>query len=108
MSKRINASDAKQLQDQGWTYLDVRTEGEFEAGHPQGAVNISFARPDFIEQVKARFQPDAKLVIGCQMGGRSMRATAALEQLGYQQLADNTGGFEGWAQAKLPFAKGKA
>jgi rhodanese-related sulfurtransferase len=106
--KRVNAKDAKQLQDEGWTYVDVRTEKEFEGGHPTGSVNINFNAPNFLDQMKARFKPDTKLVIGCQMGGRSARATAALEANGYTALADNTQGFGGWAQAQLPVAKGNA
>ena len=103
--KRINATDAKQLQDDGWTYVDVRTENEFAAGHPKGAVNIPFNAPNFLDLVKAKFQPDAKLVVGCQVGGRSMRASALLEQQGYQNLADNAGGYEDWSRQKLPSEK---
>jgi rhodanese-related sulfurtransferase len=105
--KRVNASDARKLQDEGWTYVDVRTENEFEGGHPTGAVNVNFSAPNFLELIKARFTPETKLVIGCQMGGRSARASAALEAHGYTQLADNTQGFGGWAEAKLPVSKGK-
>ena len=32
--------------DPGAVYIDVRTEHEFAAGHPQGAVNIPVAFPD--------------------------------------------------------------
>lgn len=106
MSKRVNATDAKQLQDDGWTYVDVRSEPEFVAGHPAGAVNVPFNAPNFVELFKAKFKPDAKLIIGCQVGGRSMRAAALLEQQGYTQLADNGGGFEEWAAKKLPSEKG--
>src|SRR5262249_27311884 len=35
--KRISAKDAKELMDEGWTYVDVRSEPEFERGHPAGA-----------------------------------------------------------------------
>jgi rhodanese-related sulfurtransferase len=106
--KRVTAKDAKQLQDEGWTYVDVRTEGEFEGGHPTGSININCSAPNFLDVIKQRFKPDAKLIIGCQMGGRSARAGAALEAQGYTSLADNTQGFGGWTQEKLPVAKGKS
>jgi rhodanese-related sulfurtransferase len=106
--KRVTAKDAKQLQDEGWTYVDVRTEAEFEGGHPPGSVNINFAASNFLDVFKQRFTPDSKLIIGCQMGGRSARAGAALEAHGYTSLADNTQGFGGWTQSNLPIAKGKS
>ena len=105
--KRVNAADAKKLQDEGWTYVDVRSPPEFAAGHPVQAVNIPFNAPNFPELFAKAF-PDkaAKLIIGCQMGGRSLRATALLEQAGYTQLADHTTGYDGWSTAKLPAVKG--
>ncbi|MBK7865431.1 MAG: rhodanese-like domain-containing protein [Archangiaceae bacterium] len=107
--KRVNAADSKQLQDQGWQYLDVRTEKEFEAGHPAGAVNVPFNAPNFLEQVAAKFTDKAaKLIVGCQVGGRSMRASALLEQQGYTNLVDNGGGYEEWSAKKLPSAMGKS
>jgi rhodanese-related sulfurtransferase len=106
--KRVNATDSKKLQDEGWQYIDVRTDKEFEAGHPVGAVNIPFNAPNFLDLVKAKFQPDAKLIVGCQVGGRSMRASAALESQGYTNIVDNVGGYQEWAAQKLPSATGKA
>lgn len=105
--KRINAADAKKLVDEGWSYVDVRTTAEFAAGHPEGAINIPFNAPDFPEQFTRRF-PDkaAKVIVGCQVGGRSMRASAQMEGQGYTQLVDNSAGFDGWSAAKLPTAKG--
>jgi rhodanese-related sulfurtransferase len=32
--------------DASVVYIDVRTEGEFARGHPEGAVNIPVAFPD--------------------------------------------------------------
>jgi rhodanese-related sulfurtransferase len=104
--KRITAADAKKLQDEGWTYVDVRTEGEFAAGHPTGSINIPMNNPNFLSVLQSKFKPDSRLIIGCQVGGRSMRATAFLEQNGFTQLVDNAGGFDGWLAAKLPSAKG--
>ena len=58
----------------GWTYVDVRTEEEFRAGHVAGAFNVPFAvrdaagrmapNPDFASVVKKLFPSDARLVLG--------------------------------------------
>lgn len=40
---RISPQEASQKLAEGWTYVDVRTVEEFEAGHPPGAVNVPIA-----------------------------------------------------------------
>jgi rhodanese-related sulfurtransferase len=125
--KRISARDAKGLMDQGWTYLDVRSQPEFDRGHPAGAVNIPLMHaapggmtpnPDFMRVVEAVFAKDAKLVVGCQSGGRSLRAAQLIEAAGYPQVVDQSGGFggardpvgrvvsPGWASENLPVETG--
>ncbi|KAM0929756.1 hypothetical protein ACQ4PT_001379 [Festuca glaucescens] len=65
---------AYELQLAGHRYLDVRTDGEFGAGHPAGAVNISYMystgsgmskNSHFVEQVSAIFGRDAEIIIVC-------------------------------------------
>ena len=125
--KRISPKDAKALLDQGWTYLDVRCEGEFEEAHPAGAINIPLLHegaagrspnPDFIRVVEAVLSKDAKIVVGCLSGGRSLRAAQMLEAAGYQSVVDQRCGFggardptgrvteAGWVAEKLPVETG--
>ncbi len=126
--KRISPKEAKELLDQGWTYLDVRSEPEFEAGHPAGALNIPLLNagvggmtpnPDFMKVVEKVLARDAKVVVGCQSGGRSLRAAQLLESVGYQSIVDQRAGYggardqfgrivePGWAAEKLPVETGK-
>jgi rhodanese-related sulfurtransferase len=105
-------------------YLDVRTEGEFAAGHPNGAINIPVVfmkgagkmevNPDFLEVAEKVIARDKKLVVGCMVGGRSQRACEMLEDAGYKDLTNVVGGFggqrdssgqvvvPGWKDAGLP------
>ena len=74
------------------------------------------ANGDFQKVVSLNFPRDAKLVVGCKSGGRSMQAVGVLAGLGYENLADVRGGFggerdgmgritaAGWAEAGLPVA----
>ena len=110
-------------------YLDVRTEAEFERGHPAGAINVPVvflvpggpARPNeaFLEQVARVAKPDAEILVGCQVGGRSQRACEILAAAGYSNLSNIQGGFGGgrdasgnvvvgWAAAGLPVTTGKS
>ncbi len=107
---RISPEEAlERIEREGFVYVDVRSVPEFEAGHPKGAYNVPLnhagprgmtPNPDFLAVVTAAFPKDAKLVVGCKMGGRSAKAAAALEQAGYTNVLDQTAGFEG---ARDPF-----
>jgi rhodanese-related sulfurtransferase len=90
--------------DPEWTYVDVRTVEEFEAGHVPGAYNVPLLlrsahglepNPDFAAAVARHFGPERKLVLGCKAGGRSQRACELLERSGYAHLVNMAGGFHG-------------
>src|SRR6185295_9135998 len=102
--KRVAPEEARDLMDQGYTYLDVRSIPEFEAGHPTGAYNVPLMHmgpggmapnPDFLSVVQKRFPTETPLVIGCKAGGRSARAAAVLEGAGYTNLVDQRAGYDG-------------
>ena len=119
--KHITVQQAHQEQGTGAKYLDVRSIPEFEQGHPQGAFNVPLMHadpqtrqmrpnPEFLDVVRANFPTDTKLVIGCQMGGRSAKAAEMLANAGYHDVANVLGGYGGapqfghvgWTQAGLP------
>ena len=90
----------------GWTYLDVRSRGEFAAGHVAGAINIPLLdrnpsgpglapNPNFLEDVRGAFAADAKLITGCRRGGRTMRAAQILVGAGFTDVVDMRGGIDG-------------
>lgn len=102
----VDPTKGKELVEEGWIYLDVRTVEEFGAGHPPGAFNIPFAvvdpdlgrmvaNPEFSAVVKKAFEPDAQLVVSCAAGGRSMHACELLTGEGYSNLVNMHGGFSG-------------
>lgn len=104
--QHIMPDEAQQLLSAaGYTYIDVRSIPEFTAGHPGPAVNIPFLHmagagqmtpnPDFLAVVQANFPTDAKLIIGCQSGMRSVRAAELLNQNGYAAVINMRCGFGG-------------
>ena len=90
---------------QGYIYIDVRSEAEFAAGHPEGARNVPLfhkdewgrmtPNPDFMRVVEALYPKDAPLLLGCAMGGRSARACGAMATAGWTDLSNVHGGFAG-------------
>jgi rhodanese-related sulfurtransferase len=101
-----SVTDAREQQQQGATLVDVRSTGEYNAGHAAGAVNVPLMEPDedtgqmapnpdFVRVMQANFPPDAPLLLACQGGGRSARAARMLETFGYSNLTNVLGGFLG-------------
>jgi len=105
--KEVSPKEAYELMqnDKDYIYLDVRSVPEFDAGHPEGAINIPIMHfdpragmspnQDFTAVVEANLPRDAKIVIGCKTGGRSARACEILSQIGYTDVANVRGGFVG-------------
>ena len=128
--KEVSPQEAHDLMqtDSDYIYLDVRSVPEFEAGHPEGALNIPIMHftpgigmspnEDFQAVVESALPKDAKLVIGCKTGMRSARACEALSQMGYSDVANVRGGFvgmmdnfgrlvePGWSMLNLPASTG--
>jgi rhodanese-related sulfurtransferase len=109
--KRISPQEASEKLAEGWTYVDVRTREEFAAGHPSGAVNVPLAHaeggrmspnPDFLPVMRAAFPKDAKIVVGCKSGGRSVRAAQALMADGFTNVLEQRAGWDG---ARSPFGE---
>jgi len=123
--RHVSVSEAHELQQQGSIYVDVRSTREFADGHPSGARNVPLLEPDedtgqmmpnpdFMLVMQANFAPDTRLLLGCQMGGRSMRAARMLDAFGFADVANVRGGYvgahdptgriieAGWAESGLP------
>jgi rhodanese-related sulfurtransferase len=117
MVKRVSPQEAKDMIDhEGYVYVDVRSIPEFDAGHPTDSYNVPLnhmgptgmaVNADFMAVMEKSFPKDAKLVLGCQGGGRSLRAAGMLEQAGWSNVVDQRAGFmghgePGWRPAGLP------
>jgi rhodanese-related sulfurtransferase len=124
--KSVTPEEARALLAQGAVYVDVRSEIEFQQGHPPGALNLPIAHlgpggmtanPDFLGVAQRAFGRGEKLVVGCKAGGRSRRAAEMLVQAGYTDISDMAAGWEGsrdafgrplpgWSRRNLPVEAG--
>jgi rhodanese-related sulfurtransferase len=106
---RISPSESyAKITREGYVQLDVRTEDEMAAGHPEGAYNVPLMlsgpegmvpNDDFVRVVSACFPRDSKLVVACRSGNRSQKACAMLLEAGYAHVVER-----GWEAAGLPCA----
>jgi len=110
-------------------YLDVRSEHEFEQGHPDGSLNVPLFHFDpvtkqpqpnqqFLAVVTALIEPGRAVYIGCASGQRSHQAATMLQSAGYETVFNVDGGFsgkrdpfgvvlqQGWQQCGLPVDAG--
>ena len=78
------------------TVVDVRTPGEYAAGHLPGALNVPLDRLDSALPALRRM-PDGQLLVVCASGARSENACRVLAEHGIQAMT-LTGGTQGWAQ----------
>jgi rhodanese-related sulfurtransferase len=86
------------------TVLDVRTADEVAQGKIEGALEIDFYSPDFIDQV-SQISKDQEIYLYCAVGARSEEAARLLIQQGYTKVYHLQGGIQGWAQQGLPIAR---
>jgi rhodanese-related sulfurtransferase len=102
--RSITPEEVAGLVDEGYVYVDVRSEQEFEQGHIPGAVNVPLMHfesgrmqqnPEFLDVVRAAFDKDKKLILGCRSGSRSLRAAQLLLEEGFTNVCDMPAGWEG-------------
>jgi rhodanese-related sulfurtransferase len=80
----------------GLTVVDVRTPGEYAAGHLPGALNIPLDRLDSALPALRRLPGDPLLLV-CASGARSENACRVLTEHGIAAMT-LTGGTQAWAQ----------
>jgi len=76
-------------------FIDVRTPGEYSAGHIEGAVNWNFYDNDFITKFED-LDKNKPVYLYCRSGGRSGKAARQLQSLGFQKVVDLKGGILAW------------
>ncbi|HLY47329.1 MAG TPA: MBL fold metallo-hydrolase [Stellaceae bacterium] len=85
--------------------LDVREVSEFTGplGHIRGAVLIPLGE---LAERTGELQPDRPIVAVCRAGGRSAQATNILQQAGFNDVANLTGGMLRWRAEGHPIEGG--
>ncbi|HVM93714.1 MAG TPA: rhodanese-like domain-containing protein [Terriglobales bacterium] len=89
----------------GMDVLDVRREGEFQAGHIEGA---DWHPLDRFKASLPAIPTDAPVAVHCKSGYRSLVACSLLQKAGYHNVVDVAGGFDAWTGAGLPVETAEA
>lgn len=102
-SNNTTTSDAIQLLDaktfraaiaanENVQVVDVRTAMEFQQGHFDNAINISFFDSNFVTQME-RFDKSKPIYLYCKSGNRSGKAAGLLAAKGFEEIYDLKGGY---------------
>ena len=89
----------------GRRLIDVRMPDEYvgELGHIEGAELVTLG-PD-LEQFLLGAEKTQDLLFICKAGGRSARATAFAQSLGFTNVVNMAGGMLRWNQLGLPVTR---
>ena len=95
-----DGAHARALVEAGAPLIDVRSEGEFEDEHIEGAINIPLQEiGDRVDEVGTLVEGDKMrpIVVHCRSGKRSAAAREVLRKHGFKSVT-NMGGIDVWKQ----------
>ncbi len=75
--------------------VDVRTPGEYKAGHLKNAVNVNYRDASF-EVKMLEFDKNKPIFVYCQAGGRSKKSAEKLAEMGFTQIYELDKGYTEW------------
>ncbi len=94
--RKISPELAKEMMDEeGILILDVRTQGEYDAGHIRDAVLIPNETITTDKSPEALTDKEQTILVYCRSGNRSSQAARKLVSLGYVNVYD-FGGINTW------------
>jgi rhodanese-related sulfurtransferase len=111
----VSAKETKAGMDEGAVdvVLDVREPEEWKAGHIPGAVQAPRGMLEWLaDPGYANHNPqlagnkDARIVVHCALGGRSLLAAETLKRMGYKNVSSMAGGIVDWKAQGLPVEDG--
>ncbi|MGX6441805.1 rhodanese-like domain-containing protein [Neobacillus sp. K501] len=94
--RNISTVDLKnELKDKNKIFVDVRTAGEFKGKNIKEFKNIPLHQ--LTERAEKELSKDKEIVVICQSGMRSQKASKLLKKLGYTKVTNVKGGMSAWS-----------
>lgn len=90
--RQVHVSEVRGLAEAGAVFVDVRPPAMFQAGHIKGAVNIPMGQ---LRERAGEIPRDAPVYVSCRIGQTSYNAVRALQGMGFDNVANVSGGFLG-------------
>ena len=96
--EQVSVNRLNEVIDEDIQLIDVRRVAEYSAAHAIGAVNMPL---DKLPNETDRLDPEKTTYVICQSGYRSSLATSILENAGFRDLHNVSGGTAEWIAAGL-------
>ncbi|MEK3855678.1 rhodanese-like domain-containing protein [Cytobacillus sp. FSL H8-0458] len=92
--KQMTTAQLKnEMKDKTKQYIDVRTSAEFNSFHIPGFKNMPLHQ---LQQKMGQLSRDKEVVVICQSGMRSSKASKILKKAGYKNITNIKGGVSAW------------
>lgn len=85
--------------------LDVRTADEYSAGHLKNARQTDYYQTGQFSDYLDSLDKNAGYLIYCRTGIRSGKAMQIMQDKGFKDISDMTGGYNAWVAENLPVEK---
>ena len=100
----VDELEKKMKNNEDYLVLDVREPNEYNPGFIPGAVNIPRGTLEFMIGKEAFWdaqglympEKDAKIILYCKKGDRSILSANTLKKMGYENIHYLEGGFKNW------------
>jgi rhodanese-related sulfurtransferase len=103
--KEVTNQELVQLLENDQVQLvDVRTPDEVSGGMIEGALNIDFRAEDFKSNID-KLDKTKPIAVYCGAGIRSGKTSELLQELGFEEIYDLSGGFNLWEAENFPVAR---
>jgi len=89
---------SNKVAEAGVVTLDVRTPGEFNEGHIEGALLVDFQSGNFENEI-ASLDKSKTYAVYCRSGNRSGQAIEVMREAGFTNIYNLNGGVIDWANA---------
>ncbi len=91
---------SNKVAEAGVITLDVRTPGEFNEGHIEGALLVDFQSGNFENEI-ASLDKSKTYAVYCRSGSRSGQAVKVMSDAGFTNIYNLNGGVIDWANAGM-------
>jgi rhodanese-related sulfurtransferase len=85
--------------------LDVRTSDEYAAGHIKDAKQIDYYQTKQFSNYLDTLDRNNKYLIYCRTGVRSGKTLNIMQEKGFKDVSDMTGGYNAWVADNFPVVK---
>jgi len=86
--------------------LDIRTPGEYQAGHIRGSVLVDYYARDFVDRL-SKLDRERTYLVYCRSGNRSGKSLSVFNRLGFRRVYHLKTGIRGWLTEKYPVVRQK-